>query len=189
MGFSLLQLIHDGMEDDADDLFVTESLPPTVTFAPASAETGSFRSPGLPREDEVVFSLLDQLVTIQQHLNEVNRVKRVLETERAKLENGLLAEAQARGLTQLADRIGTVRAIVQSSVGFPTKADNPNGYARLDRTLRASPAWQHVSRFDRFALVRVWEDRQKDPGGVRALVQPFVETRQRIKLVGGEVPC
>ena len=129
-----------------------------------------------------VHPLVDKYGQALAKLAALNQQRKDCEEELETLQQQIVAHARQHGLTEVCSATRRFRISTEIVSSLPTKRVRGD-YARLDQALRASPHWKTVSCLDRFAVMRIWNGRQADPGDVRSRIAPFVETREKVKLV------
>jgi putative RecB family exonuclease len=126
--------------------------------------------------------LVDHWTELQAQRQKLIEKQRVIEAEIAELQEALLALAEKKGLSTVVGSEKEVAVTTSESVEFPTKTAQPEEAAALEAKLRASKWWPEVSSLDRFALKRLWEQREQLQASLRNTLEKFATVESQISI-------
>ena len=192
MGFTPIHLLRRDLVDDVQvpaastekiTWGATASTRPDAGKVPSPLSQSMSQPQSRPPGQQDVQLLVDLYVSTVDDIAQLNRRKKELEAQRESMEEAIAVYALRVGVHQVIGSTRRIRVATEASAQLPVKERDPDRHAAFDRLLRSSPHWGEFSRFDRHALLRVWNGRGLDPGNVCELIGPFVEMRQKTKLV------
>lgn len=143
-----------------------------------------FKTAELPANEflkEPGVNLVNEWATIRKDIAEHKDAITDLAEKEQKIIDAIIELAQRETLTVINGSDHEVVIASKTSAQLPTKGNEPEAYAELERRLRSSKIWPTISIMDVPRLRRIWNGEEEDPGQARSMLQPFVNAVTEIQ--------
>lgn len=124
--------------------------------------------------------LVNRWTTVRNEIKEHKDAIAALEEQEQKIIDAIIELAQRENLTVISGSDHEAVVASKTTAQLPTKGNDPEAYADLEKRLRSSKSWPAISMMDVPRLRRIWNGEEDDPGHVRKTLQPFVNEAKTI---------
>lgn len=97
--------------------------------------------------------LVDELSGVEEKRRRLKDELKTLDQSKKDLDHKIAAWAEAEGVTTVAGESASAAVVFKDDVHLPTKSDEPERNAALEKDARASEVWEDVARLDAHALL------------------------------------